>query len=236
MAEHWGPLEARLRALGDQPVPLEVQARHLAAMAAVATAPAPAAAPTWRRRAAISHPLRAAAAAAMVAILGSTGLASAGALPDPAQRIAHSVLSAVGIDVPSTDAADGPATELEEPADAPRTTGGGQEPGPSPEPTDAPTAGAGTEVPVGAGAPTTTPPATTPDREVPPSDPGQGAGGGGPVDQPTGPPVSTPGGEHGPGGDCNGPPPWVTNPDMSKAEKDAAQADRRSRCAGAADG
>src|SRR5690606_30573467 len=44
---------------------------------------------------------RAVAAAAVVGFLaGSTGLAAAGTLPDPAQDVAHNVLGAVGIDVP----------------------------------------------------------------------------------------------------------------------------------------
>lgn len=251
MADRLEALEARLRALGDEPIPLEVQARHLAAMAAAAAVPAPT--PLARRWSAV-HPLRAAAAAAVVALLGSTGLASAGALPEPAQRIAHTVLGAVGIDVPDPGTVERPDGRLA-PADAHATGGTGgtvdgddrsdevpassAAPGGTPDETEGIMTG-----PVGAGAPTTTPPgpATAPGTPPAGSDGGNsngngtsnGGGGGRPETPPTTSPPTTEG-QVGPGGSCTGPPPWVTNPDMPKEEKDAAQADRRARCGGGPD-
>lgn len=80
----------RLDDLGSQPVDDEVARAHLTAMAAV-DAPSPRSRFGWR----------AVAAAALVGFLaGSTGLAAAGTLPDPAQDVAHDVLARVGIDVP----------------------------------------------------------------------------------------------------------------------------------------
>lgn len=244
MAEHWEPLEARLRALGDQAIPLEVQARHLAAMAAVTPAPAAAPAPTWLRRSALSHPLRAAAAAAMVALLGSTGLASAGALPDTAQRIAHNVLEVVGIEVPDPGVvarpdgrlapADVPgAGDVDPTTEAPATGGPTATESQATEP-DAPASTAATAGP-GAGSDPSSPPDTQGEGRGPRTDTGAGAGAGVPATDPTTPPTTVAGGE-GPGGSCTGPPPWVTDPDMTKAEKDAAQADRRARCGSGPDG
>jgi hypothetical protein len=82
-------LERRLRDLGGAPVdPVTAQA-HRAAMAAATARPS-------RRFGA-----KAVAAAAIAGFLaGSTGLAAAGALPDPAQDVAHDVLDVVGIGVP----------------------------------------------------------------------------------------------------------------------------------------
>ena len=82
----------RLRDAGDQPVPGEVRASHLSQMHA--TTPA-----------AVHQPKRfgrlAVAAAAFVGFaVGSTGLAMAGALPDPVQQVAHDVLSVVQVQVP----------------------------------------------------------------------------------------------------------------------------------------
>lgn len=85
-----GGLEERLDALGRVPVEPGVAAAHLSAMAAIEVAPA-------RFR----FGWRAVAGAAVIGFLaGSTGLAAAGTLPDPAQDVAHDVLGAVGIDVP----------------------------------------------------------------------------------------------------------------------------------------
>lgn len=89
-------LETRLRDLGKVPVEPAVRDRHLAAMAAARPdALTPAGARRWR------FGWRAVAAAGVVGFLaGSTGLAAAGTLPDPAQDVAHDVLGAVGINVP----------------------------------------------------------------------------------------------------------------------------------------
>ena len=80
----------RLRALGEEPVAPTTHAEHLR-MLATATPEAP------PRR--FGH-LAVAAAAAIGFVAGSTGLAVAGALPDPAQDVAHDVLSVVQVDVP----------------------------------------------------------------------------------------------------------------------------------------
>lgn len=89
-------LELRLRALGESSIAPDLQDRHLSAMAAVG---AGAAASVGRRRWRFTW--RAVAAAGIAGFLaGSTGLAAAGSLPDPAQDVAHDVLGAVGIDVP----------------------------------------------------------------------------------------------------------------------------------------
>ena len=83
-------LTDRLRALGEQPVPEAARHQHLSRM----TATTPAAAP---RR--FGH--FAVAAAAIVGFFaGSTGLAMAGALPDPAQGVVHDVLSTISVQVP----------------------------------------------------------------------------------------------------------------------------------------
>lgn len=92
MNEH-DDLTQRLGALGDAPVPDAVRGQHLHAMRAAT----PATSAAGRRGFG-----RVAVAAAAIAgfALGSTGFAMAGALPDPAQGVAHDVLSVVQIDVP----------------------------------------------------------------------------------------------------------------------------------------
>ena len=87
-------LIARLRALGSERVTPHVSARHLAAVEA-ATGPG-----ADRRR---SHRLRIVAAFAVGLFAGTSGLATAGALPDSAQEVAHRTLGAVGINVPHGD-------------------------------------------------------------------------------------------------------------------------------------
>ncbi len=82
----------RLRDLRT-PVPDPLRAEHVRRMA---TTTAGASAP--RRR---FGPLAVAAAAVVGFLFGSTGLAMAGALPDPAQDAAADVLGVVGIDVPA---------------------------------------------------------------------------------------------------------------------------------------
>ena len=85
-------LQARLRRLGEVPVDPKVADAHRLAMAEVAVHQ-----DAHRRR----FGWKAVAAAAIAGFLvGSTGLAAAGVLPDPAQDVAHDVLDTVGIDVP----------------------------------------------------------------------------------------------------------------------------------------
>jgi hypothetical protein len=82
-------LTRRMRAIGEQPVPDTTRNLHLHRMAGVA------ATPTKR------FGRFAVAAAAVVGFMaGSTGLAMAGALPAPAQDVAHDVLSTVNLEVP----------------------------------------------------------------------------------------------------------------------------------------
>lgn len=92
MTEH-EDLTRRLSDLGTQPVPEAARAEHLHAMR---TAEAVDAAPAGRR----FGRLAVAAAAIIGFAVGSTGFAMAGALPDPAQGVAHDVLSVVQVDVP----------------------------------------------------------------------------------------------------------------------------------------
>lgn len=80
----------RLRDAGDQPVPAEVRASHLHQMHA--------AAPTVERPKRFGR-LAVAAAAFVGFAVGSTGFAMAGALPDPAQNVAHDVLAIVNVNV-----------------------------------------------------------------------------------------------------------------------------------------
>lgn len=81
----------RLRQLGEHSVPSDVRDTHLHRMSAVSHTPV-----RQKRFGRV-----AVAAAAMVGFFaGSTGLAMAGALPAPAQGVAHDVLSVVQVDVP----------------------------------------------------------------------------------------------------------------------------------------
>jgi len=91
MTEH-EDLTERLGALGDAPVADHVRDRHLLAMHAAAPAPS-------RERRGFDR-LAVAAAAIVGFAVGSTGFALAGALPDPAQGVAHDVLSVVQVEVP----------------------------------------------------------------------------------------------------------------------------------------
>ena len=90
MNEH-EDLISRLRALGRRPVDAHVADRHLAAMAGGADSGA---------RAVGRHRLRIVAAFAVGLLAGTSGLATAGALPDSAQEVAHNALGAVGVKVP----------------------------------------------------------------------------------------------------------------------------------------
>jgi|GEM_PF-4244962 hypothetical protein len=83
-------LEDRLRRLGQAPIAPEIESTHRHAIAQ-ASASAPRARFGWK-----------AVATATLAgfFAGSTALAAAGSLPDPAQDVAHGALGAVGINVP----------------------------------------------------------------------------------------------------------------------------------------
>lgn len=79
----------RLRALGEADVPDAARSEHLRRIAATPIETSRAFGRAW------------VAAAAIVGFLaGSTGLAAADALPDPAQDVAHDVLAVVQIEVP----------------------------------------------------------------------------------------------------------------------------------------
>ena len=81
-------LENRLNTLGRQPVEPALASRHLTAMTNVLP----------RRN--LMQRLRIVGAFAVGVLVGTTGLASAGALPGGMQEVAHDTLGAVGVDVP----------------------------------------------------------------------------------------------------------------------------------------
>jgi hypothetical protein len=86
-------LEQRLRRLGEAPLDPQIEAAHRLAIAEVVGHGG--GSHRWR------FGWKAIAAAAIAGFLaGSTGLAAAGTLPNPAQDVAHEVLGAVGINVP----------------------------------------------------------------------------------------------------------------------------------------
>ena len=87
-------LTNRLSRLAGTDVPAHLRDQHLTQMAAAETASAAAQPDKRFGRVAV------AAAAAVGFFAGSTGLAMAGALPEPAQGVAHEVLAVVQIDVP----------------------------------------------------------------------------------------------------------------------------------------
>jgi hypothetical protein len=89
MEDH-DPLIDRLRSLGHQPVGPATAARHLGAIASVGG------------RTARVVKLKVGAALFAGLMLGGAGLATAGALPGPAQDVAHSALSNVGVAVPKS--------------------------------------------------------------------------------------------------------------------------------------
>lgn len=82
-------LAERLHDLGRQPVDPATSSRHLSAMAAVEGS-------SGR----FSTRLKVGAALGIGLLLGGTGLASAGALPGPAQGVASKTLAKVGVNVP----------------------------------------------------------------------------------------------------------------------------------------
>lgn len=97
--EQHSDLTDRLRALGEPPLPDDLARRHVAAFAA-ATAGTDLGGRSPRPK---RFGRLAVAGAAMVGfVAGSTGLAAAGALPGPAQGVAHDVLNVVGVDVPDS--------------------------------------------------------------------------------------------------------------------------------------
>ncbi len=86
-------LEQRLRSLGAEPIDPATRAGHMRRIADAATTGEP------RRRGFVWGGI---AAAAIVGFLaGSTGLAMADALPNPAQDVAHDVLQVVNVQVPA---------------------------------------------------------------------------------------------------------------------------------------
>ena len=91
-------LIARLRALGRRPVDSHLASGHLSAMAAASGA-------VSRPR---THRLRVVAAFAVGLVVGTSGLATAGALPNGAHEIAHRTLGSVGVNVPHGDRYQGP--------------------------------------------------------------------------------------------------------------------------------
>lgn len=104
-------LEARLRSYGGHAVAPATQSQHLTTMASVAAAPA--------RRSSVAHKLRVAGALVAGFFLGSTGLAFAGALPDPAQDAAQGAFARVGVNVPA-------GTERYQGAECGEPEGGGE--------------------------------------------------------------------------------------------------------------
>ncbi|MGQ0432569.1 MAG: hypothetical protein ACT452_09220 [Microthrixaceae bacterium] len=87
-------IEDRLQRLGTHPIAPALQSTHLTAMVPRGS--------RWGPK------LRVAAAFLAGLLVGGSGLAAAGALPDPAQRVAHGVLDQVGIDVPNPERHHGP--------------------------------------------------------------------------------------------------------------------------------
>jgi len=85
------PLIDRLQALGHQPVDPATSSRHLSAMASVGGSHRR----LWTR-------LKIGGAFGVGLVVGGTGLASAGALPGPAQDVAQKALSTVGVKVPKS--------------------------------------------------------------------------------------------------------------------------------------
>src|SRR4051812_14434334 len=92
------PVIARLRQVGRQPVDPAVATAHLAMLAAVP----PRGSSWWRRPRTAAGKVRVGVAVALAGSLaGTTGLAFAGALPNPAQQVAHDALQVVGVSVPA---------------------------------------------------------------------------------------------------------------------------------------
>lgn len=98
MDEH-DPTIERLRALGRAPVTAERQHADLVVLASLSSR---------ARRPWLASKVRVAAAFLAGLLIGSTGLAAADALPDPAQHVAHTVLGRVGVQVPDPERYHGP--------------------------------------------------------------------------------------------------------------------------------
>jgi hypothetical protein len=92
-------LISRLWGLGRRPVDSDVAARHLATLEGAAGVGA-----SWPVR----NRLKIVAAFAVGLMVGTSGLATAGALPNGAQEVAHRTLGAVGVKVPHGDRYQGP--------------------------------------------------------------------------------------------------------------------------------
>lgn len=92
-------LISRMRSFGRRPVDSDVAARHLSTMEDAAVVGA-----SWPGR----HRLKIVAAFAVGLLAGTSGLATAGALPNGAQEVAHRTLGAVGVKVPPGDRYQGP--------------------------------------------------------------------------------------------------------------------------------
>lgn len=211
MTEH-DDLIQRLHEQGEHPVPDGLRDGHVHAMRAAATSVAGGGAPHTR-----FGRLAVAGAAVVGFVAGSTGFAMAGALPDPAQGVAHDVLSVVQVDVP--DRRGGPPDFiLEDPCKGPpawvvegRAPNEGEQQAHEdfraseacPEDDDA-------GRPEGAG---------------PPEGVGRPDGVGGGRPEGAGPPA------HVLEDDCTGPPPWAGTPGgpASGAERQAFE-DRRAAC------
>ena len=84
----------RLQALRRKPVDPDTAGRHLAAMAELTESGTPVV---------LRHRLKIVAAFAVGLLAGTSGLATAGALPHGAQEVAHRTLGAVGVKVPDGD-------------------------------------------------------------------------------------------------------------------------------------
>ena len=87
--DEFDPIVDRLRDLGHEPMAPDLAARHLGTMAGV------------RPRAGRAVKAKVGAAFFAGLLVGGTGLATAGALPAPAQDVAHTTLGSVGLDVPN---------------------------------------------------------------------------------------------------------------------------------------
>jgi hypothetical protein len=100
LTQHHGPLVTRLQEFGRQPVGDAVQRRHLAALERVRLEAAVPQVGALEVVHAGFRRFRTVAAAMVLGLLGASGLAAAGALPDPAQDLASDALGVVGLDVP----------------------------------------------------------------------------------------------------------------------------------------
>jgi hypothetical protein len=100
MVDH-DDLPGRLHRLGTAPLDPARTSADLTAMARVGASPR-------RRPSFLRSGPRVAAAFLAGLLLGSTGLAAADVLPDPAQHVAHTVLARVGVDVPNPERYHGP--------------------------------------------------------------------------------------------------------------------------------